>query len=104
MPVEVIDVRKLPKARRNRHSALEDTKEWKYVITKLQHGLKPNEGLRVVLSKETLDEVKNAPRLFKRFLKRYMDDLKLEYDIFQRGETEEGSPILYVTCPDKRFT
>jgi len=105
MPVEVIDTRKaIPKATRKRHSALEDTKEWVYVMTKLQHGLKPNEGLRIVLSKETTEEVKHAPRLFKKLVDRLMKELKLDYDVFQRGTTDEGTPILYIANPvDKRI-
>jgi hypothetical protein len=105
MPVEVINVSKqLPKATRNRHSALEDTKEWTYVLTKLTHGLKPNEGLRIVLSKDTLDEVKHAARLFKKLVEKHLQSLDLDYEVFQRGVTEEGTPILYITNPDKRFT
>lgn len=104
MPVEVIDIRKqLPKATRNRHSALEDTMEWSYVVTKLAHGLKPNEGLRIVLSKATADELKHAPRLFKKRVEHYIASLKLDYAVFQRGVTEEGTPILYVANLDKRF-
>lgn len=104
MPVEVINaVKQIPKATRNRHSALEDTKEWTLVMTKLQHGLKPNEGLRIVLTQDTLKEVKHAARLFKMLVDKHMKKLKLDYDVFQRGTTEDGSPVIYITNPDKRF-
>lgn len=97
MPVQVIDLRKdIPKPQRHRKSALEDTEEYRYVMTKLAAGLKPNEGLRIVLSGPTLKKVKNAPRLFKAIVQKYVTEMKLDYDVFHRGTTPEGTPILYV--------
>lgn len=105
MPVEVINVQKdLPKATRNRHSVLEDTKEWTYVVTKLSHGLKPNEALRVVLPKDTMKKLKHAPRLFKMLVERYIQSMKMDYSVFTRGTTDEGTPVLYIANLDKRFT
>ena len=50
MPLDVINVHKeLPKATRQRHSVLDDTKEWKQLKTVLEQGLKPNEGRRVAM-------------------------------------------------------
>jgi hypothetical protein len=98
MPVEVIDVRKqLPGPTRKRHSILKSTKEWSAVLTKLERGLKPNEGLRVVLTQDTLDKVEHAGRLFKRHMERHLKTMHLNYQVYQRGTTEDGAPIIYIS-------
>ena len=105
MPVEIIDIRKdIPKPKRKRKSVIESTKEWQYVQTKLSNGLKPHEGLRIVLTNETMRKVKHAPRMLQKRIERYLEELKLDYDVFRRGSTEEGTPILYVAGRDGRLS
>lgn len=104
MPVEVIDLRKgIPRATRHRKSALDDSKEWRYVQTKLSNGLKPHEGLKIVLTPELLHKVKNAARLFKEKTEKYIEELHLNYDVFQRGTTSEGNPVIYVADRDSNI-
>lgn len=105
MPVKVIDIRRdIPRPSRKRKSAVEDTKEWQYVETKLRAGLKPYEGLQVILTNETLKKVKNAPRMFQKRVQRYLKELNLEYDVFQRGTTEEGTPVIWVSGRSEKVT
>lgn len=105
MPVEVIDIRRdIPRPSRKRKSAVENTKEWQYVETKLRAGLKPYEGLRIVLTHETMKKIKNAPRMRQKRIKRYLKDLHLEYDVFQRSSTEEGTPIIWVSGRSEKVT
>lgn len=104
MAVKIIDVSKIPTPRRNRHSALHDSQEWITTMAKITHGLKLNEAIEVTFSDKTLKQVKHAPRIFKKLLETFMEDNKMDYDVFQRGQTEEGTPIIYVANPDKRFS
>ena len=57
MGVEVVDVRKeLPKPSRKRGSIITSTPEWQETITKIDAGLKPHEGLKVVAQPEDLSQ------------------------------------------------
>ena len=102
MPVEVIDVRKdLPRPSRKRKSIIMDTPEWQETITKIEAGLRPHEGLKVVLSPKSLAKLKKkharyAPRTLKIQLKKYVQERQPGLAVFYRG-SQDGVPVIWVT-------
>ena len=98
MAVEIIDVRKeLPGPSRKRNSVIMGTPEWQETIAKIDAGLKPHEGLKIVLSQKTLAKLgKYAPRTLKIQLKKYVQERKPGLAVFYRG-SQDGVPIVWVT-------
>jgi hypothetical protein len=101
MGVEVVDVRKqLPKPSRKRESVIMKTTEWQKTIAKIDEGLKPHEGVKVVLSQKTLAELgkyeRYASRTLKIQLKKYVQERKRGLAVFYRG-SQDGQPVIWVT-------
>jgi hypothetical protein len=101
MGVEVVDVRKqLPKPSRKRVSVIMKTSEWQETIAKIDEGLKPHEGLKVVVSEKTLAKLgkhgRFASRTLKIQLKKYVQERKRGLAVFYRG-SEDGQPVIWVT-------
>lgn len=96
--VEVVDVRTdLPTPSRKRKSVIMGTPEWKETIAKIDAGLKPHEGLKIVLSQKTLAKLgRYAPRTLKIQLKRYVQERKPGLAVFYRG-SQDRVPIVWVT-------
>jgi len=98
MAVEIIDVRKdLPNPSRRRRSVAMDTPEWQDAVAKIDSGLKPHEGLRIVVSPKTLAKLgRYAPRTLKIQLKRYVQERKPGLVVFYRG-SQDDVPVIWVT-------
>src|ERR1700677_957673 len=98
MGVELIDVRKeLPGPSRNGNSVIVHTPEWQETVAKIDAGLKPHEGLKIVLGQKTLAKLgRYAPRTLKIQLKRYVQGRKPSLAVFYRG-SQDGVPIVWVT-------
>ena len=101
MGVEVVDVRKeLPKPSRKRGSIITSTPEWQETIAKIDAGLKPHEGIKVVLSQKTLAKLgkyaRFASRTLKIQLKKYVQERKRGLAVFYRG-SQDGQPVIWVT-------
>jgi hypothetical protein len=57
-PMRVIDTRKqLPQRKRNRRSMIMDTEEWREAVKKIDSGLKPHEGIELVVSAKAKADV-----------------------------------------------
>lgn len=87
MPVKRIQAADIPPATRNRHSPLKEIPEWLDVQAVLAVGLKPKEAVVVELYPDTLKKLKlkNATRLFCNLIKKKVQELKLDYDVWQQG-------------------
>ncbi len=98
MAVELIDVRKdLPGPSRKRRSVAMDTPEWQEAVAKIDSGLKPHEGLKIVVSPKTLAKLgRYASRTLKIQLKRYVQERKPGLAVFYRG-SQGGEPVIWVT-------
>lgn len=105
MPMKVIDIRKqLPQRKRIRRSMIMDTEEWKEAVKKIDSGLKPHEGIELVVSaKAKADIGENAARILKYQLQKYIKERGLDLEVFFRGKDDEtGQPITFVTPIQKK--
>lgn len=101
MAVELVDVRKeLPTPSRKRKSVIMSTPEWEDAVAKIDSGLKPHEGLKIVVSPKTLAKLgkhaRYATRTLKIQLKKYVQDRRPALAVFYRG-SQDGQPVIWVT-------
>ena len=81
-----------------------DTEEWREAVKKIDSGLKPHEGIELVVSKQAQSEVgENVARILKYQLQKYVKERGLQLEVFFRGKDEDtGLPITYVTASNKK--
>lgn len=87
----------IPKARRNRKSAIRDSEEFQQLQARVNnHGLKPGEALQISLPESLTKKVMHAHRLFKNETEKYLQSLNLAYKVFVR-RNEDGIRMIYVS-------
>ena len=94
-----IKANQIPKGERKTESRFEKTAEWKMMKADIDHGLKVNEALQVVLTPEDKKryKIKNT-RIVDRFLKSYLKEKGLPYTA-KRFRRDEGEYIVVQYTP-----
>jgi hypothetical protein len=92
MPTDIVRVSELPKATRNKSRLLETTDEWMKMKAKIADGLRPYEAITAHFTQGQIEKMgmKHPARNLRDMAKKFIRDLKLEYDVerYKSGETE----------------
>ena len=81
-----------------------DTPEWQGAVAKIDSGLKPHEGLKIVVSPKTLAKLgKYAPRTLKIQLKRYVQERKEARSCRVLSASQNGVPVIWVTREKDKY-
>lgn len=96
MPVAVERIKAgIPKQKRNRPSVLELSPEFGRFLEELDKGLKKDQAIKIVLSKETMGQLQQTPKMFLKLLKKTLAQLELPYRVYPRGK-ENDLPVFYI--------